>query len=78
MAEQAPRAPELLAKVETYEAATRRVVTTVEVVVHKSVASPGPVGPHRFEDEPMAVLHRYLVGRPGTRAPRRPRQGEAQ
>ncbi|MFB7653354.1 MULTISPECIES: TetR/AcrR family transcriptional regulator [unclassified Streptomyces] len=95
MAEQAPRAPELLAKVETYEAerfaytqelleshpearvadtytAARLVVTTVEMVVHKIVASPDPVDLRRFEDELVAMLHRYLVGGPALECPAGP------
>ncbi|GAA1937042.1 TetR/AcrR family transcriptional regulator [Streptomyces durmitorensis] len=66
---------ELLAKhpevrvTDTYTA-TRLLVTTVELVVHKVIAAPDPIDVRRFEDELVAMLHRYLTGPSETVGPR--------
>jgi AcrR family transcriptional regulator len=48
------------------ETAARLVVTTVELVVHQLISAPDPIDVHRFEDELVAMLTRYLkVESPG-------------
>ncbi|MEU1117718.1 MULTISPECIES: TetR/AcrR family transcriptional regulator [unclassified Streptomyces] len=44
--------------------ATRLLVTTVELVIHQVIAAPDPIDLRRFEDELVAMLHRYLTGPP--------------
>ncbi|MBU6530472.1 TetR/AcrR family transcriptional regulator [Streptomyces sp. NPDC057245] len=53
------------ARVADAEMAARLVVLTIELVVHKVSAEPEPVDLGRFEDELVAMLHRYLTGPPG-------------
>ncbi|WP_020499707.1 TetR/AcrR family transcriptional regulator [Sciscionella marina] len=48
-------------RVEDTETATRLVVSTIELVVHKVVAAPDPIDIGRFEEELVAMLTRYLT-----------------
>ncbi|MET9193784.1 TetR/AcrR family transcriptional regulator [Streptomyces olivaceus] len=60
------------ARVVDTEMAARLVVTTIELVVHKVSAEPDRVDLGRFEDELVAMLHRYLAGPPDDRSEGRP------
>ncbi|GGY19920.1 TetR/AcrR family transcriptional regulator [Streptomyces xanthochromogenes] len=46
------------------DVAARLVVSTVEMVVHRTMAGPGPIDTARFEDELVSMLTRYLTGGP--------------
>lgn len=56
------RHPEV--RVDDTYTATRLLVTTVELVIHQVIAAPDPIDLRRFEDELVAMLHRYLSGPP--------------
>jgi len=43
------------------DTATRLVVTTVELVVHKVIAGPEPVDQGTFEEELVTMLVRHLA-----------------
>ncbi|MFD5456419.1 hypothetical protein [Streptomyces olivaceus] len=47
-------------------------MTTIVMVVHKVSAEPDRVDLGRFEDELVAMLHRYLAGPPDDRSEGRP------
>ncbi|WP_432826822.1 TetR/AcrR family transcriptional regulator [Dactylosporangium sp. CA-092794] len=49
-------------KVGDVDAAARLVVSTVELVTHKMMATPEDLSPQRYENELVAMLTRYLSG----------------